>query len=210
MNRTLLLILVGAIFAMGLVMIFSTTSAEVLDHGLNRSTHEALIRQLLYALMGCLLVIGICKFGIYNILRLSPLLLILFTVLLLLTLIPGIGREVNGSRRWIQFAGLSFQPSEFVKYLIPTYFIYRIIDVRNTKMTFRDFLWLLVPVSVPLFLILIEPNNGTVGVIVATLIMLFLLTRIPFKYWGVPLAIFVLVGGVFASQLPYVSARLNV
>lgn len=44
--------LVALLFAVGLVMVFNTTSAEVLDRFLDRSTHHALIKQMLYALLG--------------------------------------------------------------------------------------------------------------------------------------------------------------
>ncbi|NGX42996.1 MAG: putative lipid II flippase FtsW [Chlamydiae bacterium] len=208
--RYLLLIFLGAIFAIGLVMIFSTTSAEVLDHQLNKSTHQALLKQIFYAFIGILLAIGVWRMGYHNLLRFSPALLVLFSILLLLTLIPGIGREVNGSRRWLHLGGFSFQPSEFVKYIVPAYFIQRILALRDTEIAFRDFFRLLLPLGVPLFLILIEPNNGTVGVIVITLVMLCLLTRIPLKYWAIPLLVTALVGGISASQLPYVSGRLKV
>jgi len=45
----------------------------------------------------------------------APYLFIIAAALLLLVLIPGIGRVVNGSQRWLRFAGLGFQPSEFAK-----------------------------------------------------------------------------------------------
>ena len=116
--RLLLLLCVSLIFAMGLVMIFNTSSAEVLDHALAKSTHQALFKQILYAFFGLLFAAALWKIGYQQLIRWSPSLLIFFSLLLLLVLIPGIGREVNGSRRWIGLAGFSFQPSEFVKYYL--------------------------------------------------------------------------------------------
>ena len=191
-------------------MIFSTTSADIMDHELNKNTHQALIKQLYYAIAGLGMAYGIVKLGYRNLLRYSTPLLALFTFFLVLTLIPGIGREVNGSKRWLQIAGLSFQPSEFVKYLIPTYFIHQLLSHEGEQFTIRDFLKLVGIVSIPMLLILVEPNNGTTFVIGTTLLALFLIARIPLKYWAWPLLAFVLVGGVFASQLPYVSARMKV
>lgn len=210
MNRLFLLLSVTCIFVIGLVMIFSTTSAEVLDHDLSKNTHQALVRQIYYAIAGAALAWGVYKTGYRRILSYSPYLLCFFTLLLLLVLIPGVGKKVNGSKRWLVIMGLSFQPSEFVKYLVPAYFIHHILRWDTSVMTFKDFLKLLVRVSIPMFLILIEPNNGTTAVIGFTLIILFLMTQIPFKYWGTPLLAFMLVGAISASQLPYVSARLKV
>lgn len=208
--RTILLLTATTIFALGLVMIFSTTSAEVMDHELDKSTHQALLKQICYAVAGLALAWGILKMGYRNLLRYSTPLLITFTVLLLLTLIPGIGHEVNGSRRWLHLAGLSFQPSEFVKYLVPAFFIHQYLEHKEAEFTFKHFIKLVGIVSIPMFLILIEPNNGTTAVIGMTLLALFLLTRIQFNYWAWPLLGFMLVVGTFASQLPYVSARIRV
>ena len=210
MRRQLLLITTTIIFVIGLVMIFSTTSADVLDHDREISTHQALIKQIFYAFGGLILVGGVRAIGYQNILKYSPILLFFFTFLLVLTLIPGIGREVNGSKRWISLAGFSFQPSEFVKYWVPAYFIHRFLQFEEGIQNLKEFLKLLGLVAIPMFLILIEPNNGTTAVIGMTLIILFLLTKVPFKYWAMPLLGFTIIGGGLASQLPYVKARLNV
>lgn len=210
MNRLLLLLAVTCIFMIGLIMIFSTTSAEVLDHDLNKSTHQAFIRQICYAIAGIALAFGIYRFGYRNLLAISPLLLCLFTLLLILVLIPGVGKEVNGSKRWLNILGISFQPSEFVKYLVPAYFIHSILKWDIALMTFKDFLKLVARVTIPIVLILVEPNNGTAAVIGMTVVVLCLLTCIPFRYWGIPLVVFIIVGGVSAINLPYVTARLKV
>jgi cell division protein FtsW len=210
LHRLLLFMAVASIFALGLVMIFSTTSAEVLDHDLDRSTHQALVKQIYYAGVGLVLAGMIGRLGYRRFLQNSAPLLLLFSFLLLLTLIPGIGHEVNGSRRWLYVGGFSFQPSEFVKYLIPAYFIHRFLQFEGKPIQFCDFFKLIGTVLVPLGLILVEPNNGTAAVIGITLAMLCLLMQIPFKYWALPLLIFIAVGGVFAYHLPYVSARLKV
>jgi cell division protein FtsW len=206
----ILFLTASSIFSLGLVMIFSTTSAEILDHELDKSTHHAILKQLYYAIIGLGLAWGVVKLGYRNLLVYSTPLLAVFTLLLLLTLIPGVGREVNGSRRWLNLAGFSFQPSEFVKYVIPAYFIQNFLNFKSEEFHFKDFIKLVGIVSVPMVLVLVEPNNGTTAVIGLTLVSLFLLTRIQFRYWAWPLLGFVLVVGGFASQLPYVSARLKV
>lgn len=208
--RMMLLLTAIAIFSLGLIMIFSTTSAEILDHELDKSTYMAIIKQLFYALLGLGLAWSMIKFGYRNLLKYSTPLLIIFTFLLLLTLIPGVGKVVNGSRRWLNIAGLSFQPSEFIKYIIPAYFIHHFLKYRKEDFHFRDFIKLVGVVSIPMVLVLVEPNNGTTAVIGLTLVALFFLTRIHFRYWAWPLLGFVFVAGAFASQLPYVSARLKV
>lgn len=195
---------------MGLVMIFNTTSAEVLDLALAKSTHQAFFKQILYGCAGLVLAVGIWNFGYHRLIAISPYVLAFFCFLLILTLIPGIGREVNGSRRWISIAGFSFQPSEFVKIAVPLYMVYRLLSIDPAQLSFKGFLKLGGILAVPILLILIEPNNGTAGVIGLVVIVVCVLSRIPFKYWALPLSILIVIGGVSAYHLPYVTARLKV
>jgi cell division protein FtsW len=210
MYRVALLLVASLIFSIGLVMIFSTSSAEVLDNDLAKSMHHALLRQIIYAVTGVAVAVGFWKLGYRRFLRWSPLFFKLSILLLILTLIPGLGKEVNGSRRWLGVAGFTFQPSELAKYCIPAFFVYRISLFQEKRITFLDFLKLMGMIAIPILLILVEPNNGTAAVIGMTVLALCLITCIPFKFWALPLCIFVVVGGVFASQLPYVTARLKV
>ncbi|WP_068470146.1 putative lipid II flippase FtsW [Candidatus Protochlamydia phocaeensis] len=209
-HRLLLLICVTSIFAMGLVMIFNTTSAEVLDHALAKSTHQALFKQMSYAFIGLILAAGVWSIGYQRVLSWSPYLLIFFSFLLLLTLIPGIGKEVNGSRRWLGIAGFSFQPSEFVKYIVPAYLTYRLQQADGPFLSFKAFLKLIAQVGIPILLILVEPNNGTAGVIGLSVVVMCVMTRVRFKYWALPLSVLLFIGAVSAYHLPYVSARLKV
>jgi len=209
-HRLLLLLSISSIFVMGLVMIFNTTSAEVLDLALAKSTHQALFKQILYGCAGLILAAGVWNYGYRRLIAISPYLLAFFCFLLVLTLIPGVGREVNGSKRWIAIAGFSFQPSEFVKYIIPLYMIHRLLFIDPTEMSFKSFLKLGGILVVPILLILIEPNNGTAGVIALVVIVMCVLSRIPFKYWALPLCILMIVGGISAYHLPYVTARFKV
>ena len=209
-HRLLLLLCVSSIFMMGLVMIFNTTSAEVLDLALAKSTHQALFKQILYGCAGLILAAGVWYMGYHKLIAISPYLLAFFCFLLLLTLIPGIGREVNGSKRWIAIGGLSFQPSEFVKYIVPLYMIHRLLPIDPTQLSFQSFLKLGGILAIPILLILVEPNNGTAGVIGLVVIVMCVLSRIPFKYWALPLSILILIGGISAYHLPYVTARIKV
>ncbi len=208
-SRCCLVGVVAVIFAMGLVMIFSTTSAEVLDQALEKGYYQALLRQFFYACLGVLLGYGLFKLGVNQFLRLSPLLLVLLSLALILVFVPGIGKEINGSKRWLNLFGFSFQPSEFVKLVVPATFIF-IMQQAPQPLSLRTFLKIAAPFAIPVLLILIEPNNGTAGVIVITLLLLCLLMNIPWRFWAMPLAVVAVVGALFASQLPYVQKRLHV
>lgn len=102
-------------------------------------------------------------------------LLFISLFLLVLVLIPGIGREVSGARRWFRFKILSFQPSELASLAVLIYvadFIARKGEV--IKNFLKGFLPPMCVLGVTALLILIEPDLGTtmaLGVVV--LIMLF-------------------------------------
>jgi cell division protein FtsW len=171
--RASLLVVASSIIVLGLVMIFSTTSAEILDLTLDRSTHQGLIRQICYVFISLALALFVWKVGYTKLLQWSPQILLFFSFLLFLVLVPGIGPKVNGSRRWLTAVGFSFQPSEFVKYVVPAFFIERFLNRENEKFNLRRFLPIIIQCIVPMLLILVEPNNGTAIVLGLTLAVLF-------------------------------------
>jgi len=191
-------------------MVFSTSSAEILDQELDLSPRQALFKHLMYAIVGSGLAYGIGRAGVQRLIRWSPLLLAFFTFLLVLVLVPGIGREVNGSKRWLHLFGFSFQPSEFVKYLVPLFVIHRLQGQNLAEMSLKAFLKLVAIAAVPLLLIVIEPNNGTTGVIGMTTLVVFLLMGVPSRYWAIPLLVGAVAASLFAYQSNYVRGRLNV
>ncbi len=193
---------------LGLVMIFNTSSADVIDHDALGGTHQALVKQLIYGLVGSCVAWGVWKMGYQQFLRFSPVLLSILTFFLVLVLIPGIGREINGARRWLQFVGFSLQPSEFVKYVLPAFGIYYLHQIGPLQ-TFSQFIKVAALLSVPVLLILVEPNHGTAGVVGLSLLLLCLLLQVPFRYWGWPLMVLLALLAFSAYQMPYVAARFT-
>jgi len=188
-------------------MVFNITSAAQLDKTLELNSIQALLHQLFYGFAGIFLGLILYKIGYQNLVKISPILLALSTVSLLLVYVPFIGVKINGARRWIQLLGYTFQPSEVAKFLLPLFFIHQITKKkeRNFKELLQIFSW----IAIPLFLIWIEPDNGTVALIMITLVVLLFLAKIQWKYWLLPLGVFLLVGGVLAYHMPHVSHRLK-
>ncbi|MBB64144.1 MAG: putative lipid II flippase FtsW [Waddliaceae bacterium] len=208
--RFLLLTTVLLIFSLGVVMIFNTSSAEVLDHASTRGMHYALIRQMIFAALSLLAAATVWHLGYHNVIRLSLPLLVFFSFLLVLTLIPGIGQERNGARRWVGFGALGLQPSEFVKYIIPVYFVSCMSSFGTTEISIRQFLRVLGVVLIPMLLIMAEPDNGTVAVIGVSLLGLCVITGIPLRYWGWPMLGIIVVAVIAALNMPYVQGRIQV
>lgn len=196
------------LFAIGILMVFGTTSAEVLDRSLNISTHHAMIRQLIYGCFGLVFALLVYYYGYEKLLKTAPYLFYGCTLCLLLVFVPGIGRALNGAHRWIFLGPLSFQPSEFMKIIAPLYFIH--LYLSKETMTLKSFYLIILRLAFPLFLILIEPDNGAVAIIMMTLMALFFICRIKLLYWMVPAFALVAMGGIAASQMPHVKQRIRV
>lgn len=88
-------------------------------------------------------------------------LMLLALCLLVLVLIPGLGRQTLGARRWLSLGGFTFQPAELIKL---AFVLYASVLLANKKKAW-PFLFLL---AVVLLLIMLEPDLGTAVVVTAT------------------------------------------
>jgi cell division protein FtsW len=136
-------------------------------------------------------------------------LLVLSFVLLTLVAIPGVGRMVNGSRRWLRIGPIGFQPSELAKYAMILFFA-RTLSSR--KFDVALFWKGIVPVlTLPLLmfaLILLQPNLSTAGAILIAAALMIMLAG---ARWG-HLAVLGMggaaLGTFYALSEPYRRARL--
>jgi cell division protein FtsW len=108
--------------------------------------------------------------------RSAPWLLLFGIGLLVLLLLPGIGRTVNGATRWIPLGVLNLQPSELMKFFatiyVSDYLIRRQLDVQTA---FSGFLRPMVPIGIACALIMAQPDFGTTAVILVTVMGLLFL-----------------------------------
>lgn len=190
-------------------MVFNTTSAELLDRFLEAETHTPLLRQIAYAFLGVLLGFFAYRLGYPTLLRMSPFLFFVSLLLLVLVFIPPIGHTMNGSRRWVALFGLTFQPSETLKVILPLTYIHWFLQ-RTEEVDLKAFLKMLAILLLPVFCILIEPDHGTTVILLMTLVVLFFLSKIRFVYWAIPLCMLSIVGIFAAYQMPYVRNRIDV
>lgn len=191
-------------------MVFNTSSAEILDRWLDHNRHQALFRQIAYASLGSLVAIFVYRAGFLHILKFSPLLLATITLLLILVFVPGIGKMRNGSHRWIGLTHFTVQPSEIAKYLVPMVYVEWAACQEGKKISFFHFCRILGLLAIPLFLVMVEPDNGTAAVTGASLIPLFFITHIRIKFWLLPVCLLIAIGSVAAFNLPYVRGRIEV
>jgi cell division protein FtsW len=157
------LILLG----LGLVMVYSSSIDSAAASKLsNYENYYYLVRQSTYILLGFILGYICFLIPIYFWQRTAPYLFIVGLILLVLVLIPGIGREVNGSRRWISLIFFNFQPSEIVKLFTIMYASdYVLRKSKQMRTIIKGFLPMLGIIVLTGFLLLLEPDFGALAVI---------------------------------------------
>lgn len=165
------LILLG----IGLVMVYSSSvdiaAASKLS---NYENYYYLLRQFIFITLGFFIGYICFLIPIYFWQKMAPFLFIMGLVLLILVLVPGIGREVNGSQRWISLGFTNFQPSEVVKLFTIMYASdYVLRKSKQMRTIMKGFLPMLGVIVFTGFLLLLEPDFGALAVI--TLIALGIL-----------------------------------
>jgi cell division protein FtsW len=157
------LILLG----IGLVMVYSSSIALAeADRATGHQSTYYLVRHAIYLVIS--LTAAAITFQIPTQVwqKMAPYLFVIGILFLILVLIPGVGREVNGSRRWISLFVVTVQPSEFMKLLVAIY----VADYTLRKAAVMDsFTKSFVPMLAVMFvvgsLLLMEPDFGAFAVI---------------------------------------------
>ncbi|MGH8250280.1 MAG: putative lipid II flippase FtsW [Steroidobacteraceae bacterium] len=163
-------VIVAAVFALLLIGLVMVTSASL--NVAERMSGDAFFhfeRQLLSTLLGMTFAGGLLFVPLTAWQRFAPGLLVASFGLLLLVLIPGIGYEVNGSRRWIRIGLLNFQPSELARWLLLTYIaIFAVRHQTELRSSAQGFFKPLAVLLAAAVLLLAEPDFGAAVVLCVT------------------------------------------
>lgn len=140
----------------------------------------------------------------------SWVLLLVALVILLVVLLPGLGRTVNGSTRWIGFGAFNVQPSEVAKVFlvvyVAAYLVRRLDEVRSSL---NGVVKPIGVVMVAAFLLLMEPDFGAVVVMMASVVGMIFLSGMRVKHFlGLIVTCLVSVAVLAVSQ-PYRLKRLT-
>jgi len=155
------------LLALGLVMVYSASIA-IAEAG-RTSGHQAtyyLIRHALFVIAGVVIALAAFQVPLRSWQRAAPWLFLVGVLLLMVVLVPGVGREVNGSKRWLSLYFVNFQPSEFVKLFVvlyaADYTVRRAVHMDSLR---RGFLPMLAVMLIVGGLLLREPDFGAFVVI---------------------------------------------
>ena len=135
--------------------------------------------------------------------------ILLAVFLLIIVLIPGIGREVNGSRRWLAFAGFTLQVSELVKVATVVFLAAHLEKHRDTLSDdWREFFKLIGVIVVLSILLLMEPDFGSAVTLSCTFMALLFLGGSHIRQFSLVFATGLLAIGALAYTAPYRLERL--
>ena len=130
-------------------------------------------------------------------------------VLLILVIIPGVGVYLNGSRRWLNIAGMSFQPSEMAK-IASVLFLAAALDERKDHLDklMAGIVPLLIVPGIFFILILEQPNLSTAGSIMIAAVLMLLIAGAKWRHLSLLGVCGLCLGMVYAWIEPYRRERL--
>lgn len=201
------LILLG----IGLVMVFSASIAIAeSEKAVDYNSHYYLVRQAIFLVVSFAAAFVAFQIPMAWWQKMAPILFLVGLALLILVLIPGIGRVVGGSRRWLSLFVINLQPSEFMKLLVAIY----VADYTVRKASFmnsftRGFLPMLAVMLLVGSLLLLEPDFGAFAVIASISIAILWLGGIDIRIF-IGLIIMLVIGFITLILIaPYRLARVT-
>jgi cell division protein FtsW len=202
---------VGAIIVLltlGLVMVASSSMA--ISERLFHSPFHFLFRQIFYVALGVCAALYVLRFPVSFWQRVSMPLLFLGLFMLVIVLVPHIGRRINGSRRWLGAGPINLQVSEFMKLAVVIYiagFLVRHNYEVRTKIT--GFLKPIIVLGLVSLLLLKEPDFGATVVIACTVLSMMYLAGVRVWQFAILVAIVALALAFLAVASPYRLQRLT-
>lgn len=199
-----LLSVVTVLALVGLVMVGSASMTIAADQTGN--PFALLIRQASHLAVGVLLAWVVLHIPLKLWEQAGPYLLLASIVVL--SLVPIIGQEINGSTRWLRLGPINIQPSEFVKLFVLVYIAGFLVRHNEEIATTRGFLNILAVLSTVGALLLLEPDFGAAVVIMTSGLGLMFLGGVCLRRFTVLVAALIGVLGILVIIAPYRLERM--
>ena len=201
----ILTIAVAILLFMGTLLVYAATRNWYAANGLDPEYY--LKRHVINIAIGVMLAWGTTVID-YRLLRAyTPILWGLGVLGLAFVLIPGLGAEVNGAQAWIPLpGGFQIQPAELAKISIIVGISMLLSERRHDsdEPDSKDVLRALLVAAIPIGLILLQPDMGTVFIISAAVVAILGISGAPTK-WVIGLLILAVAGGIVATKAGVIS-----
>ena len=188
----LLVFLISFLSFVGLVMIYSATYGD---------DNKIFISHFSKICLGLSIMIAVSLLDLNFIKKHAYLFYLIGIILLIFATFYGIVGK--GSRRWLNLGGLVFQPSELIKILV-IITLAKFFDEKKIQSA-KDYIFLVLPIFLilsPFFLILIQPDLGTAMVVLLLGLIIFFISGISWKFFGI-------VSLFFIGFAPYIWGSLK-
>jgi rod shape determining protein RodA len=200
-----LTVAVGILLFIGTLLVYAATRDWYAANGLDPEYY--LKRHVINIAIGIMLAWGTTVID-YRLLRAyTPILWGLGVLGLLFVLIPGLGAEVNGAQAWIPLpGGFQIQPAELAKIsiIVGLSMLLSERSHNSDEPTSKDVVRALAVAALPILLILLQPDMGTVFIISASVVAILAVSGAPVK-WVAGLLILAVAGGIVATKTGIIS-----
>jgi len=208
LNDHWLLFVIFMLLGIGIVMVGSS-SLEIADRKLGQPFYY-LIRQSIYVSIGVLAAVAALRVPLALWEKIGGYLLMTAVLLLMLVLIPGVGREINGSMRWLSLGIANVQPSEFAKLFVIIYMAGYLVRHGDSMQTaLGGFVRPMAVLALVSVLLLAEPDFGAAAVILATAMAMMFLGGVRFSQFLVLVVLMTLALAALAVSSPYRMERIT-
>ena len=180
-----LVIILSLLFisCIGLLGVYSATYSK--------DTSLLFFKQALYILFGWVLILFFSALSFRVLLEYAP---VVYGInLLLLTLVPFVGKTIYGAKRWIDLGPINIQPSEFMKFSLLFLSVYALSRIE--KLWSKEFLMLSLAFAIPSVIVLKQPDLGT------TITYLIIYASV-FLFWGLKIRYYILAFVVLIISSP--------
>jgi cell division protein FtsW len=204
-----LVIAVAALLVtLGLIMVLSASGVHSYDE--DGSPWAIFAKQVLWTAVGLVAFYVALRTPVSLMRKLAFPGFVVTIIMLILVLIPGIGREANGSRGWFVVAGFSMQPSELAKIAFAIWGAHLLAARRMERASVREMLFPLVPGAVlALLLIVLQPDLGQTVSLGIILLGLLWYAGLPLRVFLSSLVAVVIAAGILAMSEGYRSDRVQ-
>ncbi len=187
------------ILAIGMVMVYSASSIK--SEMQFKDALYFLKRQAGWAVVGLIGMLFLMNFDYWHLRRYAIPIVVFSFFLLAIVLVPGIGREINGARRWVGFGSYAIQPSEMAKLTLVIYLAHFLTRGAGRVQDFwRGVIPVLAILGAAGLLIMGEPDLGTAVALAGTVfLMLFVSGARPAHLVGLALSALPVLGAAIFS-----------
>ncbi|MEY4735615.1 MAG: hypothetical protein RL428_950 [Actinomycetota bacterium] len=184
----MMIISTAILVVLGLIMVFSASSIHAIDT--KGFAFAVALRQFIFLAVGIPLAIFLASRSIHFWNRFARLGLFMSIVLVTIVMIPGVGKEVNGNRNWIDLKVVDIQPGEFTKFLLILWAAYLLARKESAQKIHFNVIALLAPgFAIVILGILRGRDLGTAAVVAAIFSGLLFVSGVDLKKMGTVAAV---------------------